>query len=317
MDQTHRNRVLTVLFIGVLMGALDIAIVGPALPAIQNQFSLQERSLSWIFSVYVLFNLVGTPLMAKLSDLFGRRIIYILDVTLFAAGSLIVAVSPVFWVVLLGRGIQGFGAGGIFPVASAVIGDTFPVEKRGSALGLIGAVFGIAFILGPILGGIILAVASWQWLFFINLPIAAAVIVIVPRIMGGNESPPVENPVSPENGSSTSAVTEDPDSNLLAESTLPAIREMRWLMPESETLVSGEADFFMAWWAALPPASGKRVYRVELTDLNSGQVLMNRKTREDRLAIPIQNKGAHRFRVEALDATGQVEKYLEKQFDVQ
>lgn len=181
MESKQRNRILTVLFIGVLMGALDIAIVGPALPAIQAQFNLPERSLSWIFTMYVLFNLVGTPLMAKLSDLFGRRIVYIIDVTLFAVGSLIIALSPAYWAVLAGRAIQGFGAGGIFPVASAVIGDTFPVEKRGSALGLIGAVFGIAFLIGPILGGVILAIASWKWLFLINLPIAVAVIIFAQR----------------------------------------------------------------------------------------------------------------------------------------
>jgi EmrB/QacA subfamily drug resistance transporter len=169
---------MTVLFIGVLMAALDIAIVGPALPAIQKQFgSINERSLAWIYSVYVLFNLIGTPLMAKLSDLYGRRTIYILDAGLFALGSFLVAISPSFWVLMIGRGIQGFGAGGIFPVASAVIGDTFPPEKRGGALGLIGAVFGLAFIVGPILGGLLLGF-GWRWLFLINLPIALVVIAL-------------------------------------------------------------------------------------------------------------------------------------------
>jgi len=183
MEIKKRNQVLTVLFFGVLMGALDIAIVGPALPAIRAQFQISERALSWIFSIYVLFNLMGTPLMAKLSDLYGRRNIYVIDVALFAIGSLFIAFSQTFWVVLLGRAIQGFGAGGIFPVASAVIGDTFPVEKRGSALGLIGAVFGIAFIIGPILGGVILSVANWNWLFLINIPIAAVVIFLSIRLL--------------------------------------------------------------------------------------------------------------------------------------
>jgi EmrB/QacA subfamily drug resistance transporter len=185
MENRKRNQILLVLFIGVLMGALDIAIVGPALPAIQQQFraEVNERTLGWMFSIYVLFNLIGTPLMAKLSDLYGRRMIYVLDVALFAVGSLVVALAPSFAVVLIGRGIQGFGAGGIFPVASAVIGDTFPPEKRGSALGLIGAVFGLAFIVGPILGGVILSVANWHWLFFINLPIAAVVIVMGWRLL--------------------------------------------------------------------------------------------------------------------------------------
>lgn len=185
MENKKRNQVLVVLFVGVLMGALDIAIVGPALPAIQKDLSVSARHLPWMFSIYVLFNLIGTPLMAKLSDIYGRRSIYVLDVALFALGSLVVALSreaASFPLVMIGRGIQGFGAGGIFPVASAVIGDTFPAEKRGSALGLIGAVFGLAFIVGPILGGLLLGL-GWQWLFLINLPIALVVIVMGLRLL--------------------------------------------------------------------------------------------------------------------------------------
>ncbi len=180
MDDKQRNRTLAVLFVGVLMGALDIAIVGPALPAIEAEFGLDSRAGSWIFSAYVLTNLIGTPLMAKLSDRFGRRAIYVLDVALFAVGSLVVILSHgtgLFAILLAGRAIQGLGAGGIFPVASAVIGDTFPAEKRGGALGLIGAVFGIAFMIGPVLGGILLAF-GWQWLFVVNLPMAALVIAL-------------------------------------------------------------------------------------------------------------------------------------------
>ncbi len=178
MDKETRNRILLALFIGVLMGALDIAMVGPALPAIKRSFGVDERVLAWIFTTYVLFNLVSVPLMAKLSDVFGRRAIYIADVTIFAIGSLIVALSPSMIVLLFGRAVQGIGAGGVFPVASAVIGDAFPPEKRGSALGLIGAVFGVGFLVGPIVAGALLAFASWHWLFFINLPIAMIVIAM-------------------------------------------------------------------------------------------------------------------------------------------
>jgi EmrB/QacA subfamily drug resistance transporter len=182
MDNKKRNQILIVLFCGVLMGALDIAIVGPALTAIQKGFGVNDRLLTWVFSIYVLFSLIGTPLMAKLSDQFGRRPVYIANILLFALGSLIVAVAYSYNQVLVGRAIQGFGAGGIFPVATAVIGDTFPAEKRGSALGLIGAVFGVAFMIGPIIGGLLLS-ASWRWLFLINLPLAAAIVILAVRIL--------------------------------------------------------------------------------------------------------------------------------------
>jgi MFS family permease len=128
-EEKKRNSILGVLFVGVLMGALDIAIVGPALPAIKEAFTVNDRLLTWMVTIYVLFNLIGTMLMAKLSDIFGRRMVYVADVAIFAFGSLIVSLSPSFSVILIGRAIQGFGAGGIFPVASAVIGDTFPLKN--------------------------------------------------------------------------------------------------------------------------------------------------------------------------------------------
>lgn len=173
---TNNNRILALLFVGVLMGALDISIVGPAIPAIESSIKVDKQLLSWIFSIYVLANLVGISLMAKLSDLYGRRKIYIISLAIFATGSLIVAISGKFNLLITGRAIQGFGASGIFPVASAVVGDIFPPEKRGRALGLIGAVFGIAFIIGPVIAGVILKYFVWNDLFLINLPIAVVLI---------------------------------------------------------------------------------------------------------------------------------------------
>jgi len=168
--------VLALLFVGVLVAALDIAIVGPALPAIGDTYGVGSRLLSWVFSVYVLFYVVGAPLLAKLSDRIGRRGVFAQSLGLFAVGSLLVAAAPTFEVLLVGRAIQAFGAGGIFPVASAVIAETVPEERRGRTLGLIGAVFGLAFLLGPLLGGLLLR-WSWRWLFLVNVPIAAVLIV--------------------------------------------------------------------------------------------------------------------------------------------
>jgi len=147
------------------------------IPSIQKTIQVDLRLIGWIFSIYVLFNLVGISLFAKLSDLFGRRSIYIISVSIFAVGSLVVSFSSNFTELLIGRAIQGFGASGIFPVASAVVGDVFPPEKRGRVLGLIGAVFGIAFILGPIIAGTMLSFFHWNSLFLINIPIAIAIII--------------------------------------------------------------------------------------------------------------------------------------------
>ncbi|WP_370005069.1 MFS transporter [Methanothermobacter sp. KEPCO 2] len=176
MDTKSRNIILVLLFAGVFMGALDIGIIGPALPAIEKSFHVDPRLASWMFASYILFFMVGTPVMAKLSDRYGRRNIYILDITLFAAGSAITALSPSYPLLILGRSLQGFGAGGIFPVASAFIGDTFPPESRGRALGIIGSVFGFSSIAGPVLAGFILPY-GWEWLFLINIPVAAIIVI--------------------------------------------------------------------------------------------------------------------------------------------
>ncbi|MFB2623576.1 MFS transporter [Methanothermobacter marburgensis] len=176
MDTKSRNIILVLLFAGVFMGALDIGIIGPALPAIEKSFHVDPRLASWMFASYILFFMVGTPVMAKLSDRYGRRNIYTLDITLFAAGSAITALSPSYPPLILGRSLQGFSAGGIFPVASAFIGDTFPPESRGRALGIIGSVFGFSSIAGPVLAGFILPY-GWEWLFLINIPVAAIIVI--------------------------------------------------------------------------------------------------------------------------------------------
>jgi len=180
---------MALLFVGVLMGALDLAIIGPALPAMQAQFGLDNRNLSWLFNVYVLAQLIGTPLFAKASDRYGRRNVYMACVSGFGLGSLLLVLATNYETLLVGRAVQGLGASGIFPVAAAVIGDTFPKEKQGGALGLIGAVFGLAFLIGPVLGGILLRY-SWQWLFIINLPIAAGLLIAAWRLLpsGGGKA---------------------------------------------------------------------------------------------------------------------------------
>ena len=176
-NKSKNTKILILLFIGVLMGALDISIVGPALPSIEKSINIEPKLVGWIFSIYVLLQLTGIPLFAKLSDIFGRRMIYVASVSIFALGSLVVVFSNSFGLLLFGRAIQGFGASGIFPVALAVVGDVISPEKRGAALGMIGAVFGLAFLIGPILAGSLLAYFQWNSLFLINIPIAVFIII--------------------------------------------------------------------------------------------------------------------------------------------
>ncbi len=183
MEKNNQNAVIGVLFVGVLMGALDISIVGPALPSIETFLNLDPRFSGWVFSIYVLFNLIGISLFARMSDIYGRRNIYILALVIFAAGSLWVSLSGSFGSLLAGRAIQGFGASGIFPVASALVGDLFPREKRGRILGMIGAVFGLAFLMGPFIAGVVLRYFEWHILFIVNIPISLVLIYFSLKVL--------------------------------------------------------------------------------------------------------------------------------------
>lgn len=169
------KRTLPVLFLGVLVAALDIALVAVTLPAIQDAFSASERAVSWVLGAFVLFTLAGLPLMTRLSDVYGRRKVFLADLGLFGAGLVVVLLAPSLGWLLVGRCIQGLGASGMFPVASAVIGDAAEPERRGRMLGLLGSVYGIAFIIGPILGGILVGF-GWRYPFAVNLVLAVGAI---------------------------------------------------------------------------------------------------------------------------------------------
>jgi EmrB/QacA subfamily drug resistance transporter len=183
-----KKGIVLLLFFGVLMGALDVAIVGPSLSSIEKSLHIIPSLVGWTVSIYVLFNLMGISLFARLSDVFGRRNIYISAITIFAFGSLWVAFASSFEQLLIGRAIQGFGASGIFPVASALVGDLFPPEKRGQILGMIGAVFGVAFMIGPIFAGVMLHFFPWNYMFTINIPFAALLIFFSYKLLPSHKS---------------------------------------------------------------------------------------------------------------------------------
>ena len=169
---------LITLGLGVFAGALDLGVLSPALPALGAAFGVGPRELAWVFTLYLLANVVAIPVMSKLADRYGRRPVYILCVSIFAAGSVLAIAAPSFAVFLVARAVQAAGAGGIFPVATAAIADRVPVERRGAALGLVAATWGLAAVIGPVVGGLITHFVSWHWVFAINVPLAVVVIVL-------------------------------------------------------------------------------------------------------------------------------------------
>lgn len=189
------RRLMVVLFIGVFMAALDTAVIGPAIPALRAAFAVDNRDVGLVLIVFILFSLCSTALMTNLSDRHGRRPIYLFSVACFAAGSLLIAMSPRFWMVIASRALQGIGAGGITPTASAVIGDSFAPAERGPALGLIGATYGMAFVLGPPLAAVLLVAFNWRWIFLINLPIAGVVLYLAARALPRRSSPGQRQPL--------------------------------------------------------------------------------------------------------------------------
>ena len=187
LDRKTRNLILILFLIGVFMGSLDTGIIGPVLPSIEQSFNLTSRESSWIFTLFVITFMIGSPIMAKFSDFYGRKKIFILDVILFGIGSCLIASAINIELIFLGRIIQGFGCGGIFPVAGAFVGDAFPLEERGKALGILGSVFGISAIGGPLVGAALIPF-GWNLCFTINIPISIILVVFAWHIL-----PDIEN----------------------------------------------------------------------------------------------------------------------------
>ncbi len=171
------------------MSALDTAVIGPAIPALRAAFSVDNRQISLVTVIFLLGAMPSTAVMANLGDRHGRRPVYLGCVAAFAMGSLLIALSTHFWMILAGRAIQGIGAGGLMPTASATIGDSFASEQRGRVLGLVGATYGMAFVIGPPLATLLMLAGSWHWIFLLNLPVAAVVLYLGARALPAHRAP--------------------------------------------------------------------------------------------------------------------------------
>jgi EmrB/QacA subfamily drug resistance transporter len=174
--------ILGAVLLGLLLGALDQTIVGTALPRIVTELGGQSVYV-WTFTIYLLTSTITVPFYGKLSDLYGRKPLLMIGIGIFLLGSALSGLSQDIYQLIAFRGLQGIGAGALFPISLAVIGDLYSPAERGKYQGLFGAVFGLSAIVGPLAGGWITENISWHWIFYINLPVGLIALFIIWRLL--------------------------------------------------------------------------------------------------------------------------------------
>ena len=174
--------ILGAVLLGLLLGALDQTIVGTALPRIVTELGGQSVYV-WTFTIYLLASTITVPFYGKLSDLYGRKPLLMIGIGIFLLGSALSGLSQDIYQLIAFRGLQGLGAGALFPISLAVIGDLYSPAERGKYQGLFGAVFGLSAIVGPLAGGWITEHISWHWIFYINLPVGLIALTIIWRLL--------------------------------------------------------------------------------------------------------------------------------------
>jgi EmrB/QacA subfamily drug resistance transporter len=193
LSSRQKLEILLAILLSLFLFALDQTVVGTALPIISTE--LDGASLyTWAFTIYLLTSTISGPIYGKLSDLYGRRPIFIWAVGLFLAASVFAGLSQEMWQFILARGLQGLGGGAVFPIAFAIIADLYPPEERAKYGALFGAVFGLSSVLGPLLGGFITDNFGWPWIFFINVPLGLVSLFVCWRLL-----PPIKHPESGRN----------------------------------------------------------------------------------------------------------------------
>ncbi|MGZ4386302.1 MAG: MFS transporter, partial [Gaiellaceae bacterium] len=168
--------------LGMLLAALDQTIVSTALPTIVGDLGGLNH-LSWVVTSYLLTSTISMPLYGKLGDLYGRKRLFQFAIVVFLVGSALCGLSQNMAELIVFRGLQGLGAGGLMVGALAIIGDLVPPRERGRYQGYIGSVFAVSSVAGPLLGGFFVDNLSWRWVFYVNLPVGAVALVVVAAVL--------------------------------------------------------------------------------------------------------------------------------------
>lgn len=165
----YQRRILIALLIATFLAAIEVTVISTAMPVITRDLGGLDL-ISWVFAIYLLSYAVMTPIFGKLADLYGRKKIFITGATLFLIGSALCGLSQSMEQLIMYRAVQGIGAGALMPMTITIIGDVFSYEKRAKAQAIIGSIWGIAGIFGPLVGGFFVDYLSWHWIFYINIP---------------------------------------------------------------------------------------------------------------------------------------------------
>ena len=179
LDKMSKGQILTLLsgiMLGLFLAALDQTIIATALPAISHDLG-QIQEVPWVATSYLLASTISVPMFGKIGDLFGRKRLFQFAIWTFLAGSVLCGMSQTMSQLIVGRVIQGIGAGGLLTIPATILGDVVSPRNRGRYLGYIGVVWALASIAGPSVGGILTQEISWRWVFYINVPIGAAAVV--------------------------------------------------------------------------------------------------------------------------------------------